>query len=129
MTYRSFLTNHLMSLGDLLRRTGKPDEAAKLAGEAAGLWPRQPQQLLRPALLLAACVGSAGAGDSPEVKARRDRFGRLAVEILKQVIEAGYRDVAFFRSSNQLDPIRNRPDFRLLLMDLAMPTEPFAAAR
>ena len=82
MMYRVFLTNHLMNLGDLLRRTGKPDEAAKLAEEAAGLWPRHPQQLLGPAVLLAACVESAGQGDTPEVKARRDRFGRMAVEIL-----------------------------------------------
>jgi hypothetical protein len=28
-----------------------------------------------------------------------------------------------------LDPLRDRPDFRLLIMNLAMPADPFAPAR
>jgi hypothetical protein len=30
------------------------------------------------------------------------------------------------RTDPDLDPLRSRPDFQLLLMDLAMPAEPFA---
>jgi hypothetical protein len=32
-------------------------------------------------------------------------------------------------SDTDLDPLRGRGDFQLLLMDLAMPADPFAAAR
>jgi tetratricopeptide (TPR) repeat protein len=122
MTYRAFLTNHLMSLGDLLRRAGKPDETVKLAEEAASLWPRQPQQLLRPALLLVACVESAGPVDSPEAKGRRDRYGRMAVEILSKALDAGFRDPDFYRTAKELRPIRGRDDFQVLLRRLDSPS-------
>jgi hypothetical protein len=32
----------------------------------------------------------------------------------------------FYRTESPLDPLRNRPDFRLLMLDLAFPTQPFA---
>ena len=121
MMYRVFLTNHLMGLGDLLRRAGKTDDTAKLAEEAAGLWPRQPQQLLRPALLLVACIDSAGPADSPDGKARRDRYGRMAVEILTKAFGGGFRDPAFYRSAKELEPIRGRDDFKALLRRLDPP--------
>ncbi|MFI5459465.1 MAG: protein kinase [Isosphaerales bacterium] len=113
VVYRAFLTNHLLSLGDLLRRAGKPDETAQLAEQAAALWTRQPPPLIRSALLLVACIGPVGPEDSA-AKARRDRFGRSAVEILTKAVNAGFRDLAFLRSSNQLDPIRDREDFKAL---------------
>ena len=119
--YRVFLTNHLMSLGELLRRAGKPDETAKLAEEAAGLWPSTPQRLLGPAVLLAECVESAGPGDSPEAKARRDRYGRMAVEVLTRAYDGGFRNADFYRTSHQLDPIRSREDFQALLRRLDSP--------
>ena len=31
-----------------------------------------------------------------------------------------------YRTESALDPLRNRPDFRALMMDHVMPTEPFA---
>ena len=41
----------------------------------------------------------------------------------------GYQDANAFRTEAALGPLRDRDDFRLLMMDLTMPTEPFAAAR
>jgi hypothetical protein len=38
----------------------------------------------------------------------------------------GYRNLAAFRDDTTLGPLHHRDDFRLLLMDLAMPAEPFA---
>ena len=38
----------------------------------------------------------------------------------------GYHDLATYRSETALDPIRDRPAFRLLMMDLAFPREPLA---
>jgi hypothetical protein len=34
--------------------------------------------------------------------------------------------VAFMRRDADLDPLRARPDFQLLLLDLAFPGQPFA---
>ena len=33
------------------------------------------------------------------------------------------------RTEDALDPLRGRDDLKLLMMDLAMPADPFAAAR
>ncbi len=86
-----------------------------------GSGPGSPSSSSAPRVLLAACVESAGQGDTPEVKARRDRFGRMAVEILTRAFDGGFRDPAFYRTSHQLDPIRGRDDFRALLRRLDPP--------
>jgi eukaryotic-like serine/threonine-protein kinase len=115
LVHRRFQTNHLISLADLLRGQGKIDEAARLAEAAADLWKREPQPLMTSALFLSACVESVGPGDSAEQKERRERFGSKAVSILNRAVDAGFRDRNFFQSSNQLDPIRGREDFKALL--------------
>jgi hypothetical protein len=38
----------------------------------------------------------------------------------------GYRNPHRYRTESALNPIRDRPDFRELMMDLVKPTEPFA---
>jgi hypothetical protein len=39
------------------------------------------------------------------------------------------RGLDAFRTEDALDPLRGRDDLKLLMMDLAMPADPFAAAR
>jgi hypothetical protein len=41
----------------------------------------------------------------------------------------GYRSLVAFGTRDALHPLRGRDDFKLLMMDLAMPDDPFAAAR
>jgi serine/threonine-protein kinase len=60
---------------------------------------------------------SAGESDS-----QADR----AMDLLRRAVAVGYRDPVMFRSETALDPLRSRDDFRLLLMDMAFPAEPFA---
>ena len=55
-----------------------------------------------------------------------DRLGDLAVQSLRQAAAAGSEDVAFMRRDTDLDPLRARADFQLLLMDLTFPDEPLA---
>ena len=45
---------------------------------------------------------------------------------LQKALSTGYRDLAEFRTETALDPLRDRPDFRLLILDAAFPAEPFA---
>src|SRR5262249_4350715 len=61
--------------------------------------------------------GPAGAGP-----AELDR----AMAVLRQAITAGYRDGARMRRDPDLEPLRSRPDFWLLMMDLAFPSDPLA---
>jgi hypothetical protein len=39
-----------------------------------------------------------------------------------------YRYTHAWRTDSALDPLRSRDDFRLLMMDVAFPSEPFAVA-
>jgi hypothetical protein len=48
--------------------------------------------------------------------------------LLHQAVAMGYRSLDAFRTEDALDPLRSRPDFRLLLDDLAFPADPFAPA-
>jgi hypothetical protein len=47
---------------------------------------------------------------------------------LRRAIAAGFGLLDGLLTDPDLDPLRSRPDFQLLLMDLAMPRKPFAVA-
>jgi hypothetical protein len=49
--------------------------------------------------------------------------------LLKKAVAMGYRNPDALRAEPALDSLRGRPDFRLLLMDLAFPAEPIATGR
>jgi tetratricopeptide (TPR) repeat protein len=49
-----------------------------------------------------------------------------AMVLLRQAVTLGYRNPSAYRTESALDSLRNRPDFRVLVMDLAFPAEPFA---
>jgi hypothetical protein len=49
-----------------------------------------------------------------------------AIDLLRRAITGGYRNAHEMARETSLDPLRKRSDFRLLLLDAAMPTEPFA---
>ena len=52
-----------------------------------------------------------------------------AMADLHQAAAVGWRNPAAYRYEPALGPLRDREDFKLLMMDLAMPAEPFATAR
>jgi serine/threonine protein kinase/tetratricopeptide (TPR) repeat protein len=64
--------------------------------------------------------GAAVLGTEARTEATR------AMALLRSSAESGFRDIATYRSETALDSLRNRPDFQMLMMDLAMPTRPFA---
>jgi eukaryotic-like serine/threonine-protein kinase len=68
---------------------------------------------------LASRAGSNIAADVGHVDAG------LAMQWLRRDVAAGYRSFGAYRNESGLNPIRSRPDFRLLMMDLAFPAEPF----
>jgi len=48
-----------------------------------------------------------------------------AMALLMKTVNIGFRDNAALRTEPALDVLRRRPDFQLLMMDLAMPADPF----
>jgi serine/threonine-protein kinase len=51
---------------------------------------------------------------------------RTAVSTLKRAIASGYRNLAHMKADSDLDALRSRPDFQLVMMDMAFPDRPFA---
>jgi eukaryotic-like serine/threonine-protein kinase len=49
-----------------------------------------------------------------------------AMDLLRRAAALGYRDPAAYQHDPGLSALRDRPDFKLLMMDLAMPAVPFA---
>ena len=74
----------------------------------------------------AARTGLAGQAGVSAAEAASE--SETAVALLHKAVAMGYRGPAADRIKDTIDPLRGRDDFRLL-MDLAMPVEPFAAAR
>ena len=60
---------------------------------------------------------SAGQGEAEADK---------AMTLLHKAVGQGYRNAGAMARESALDPLRDRPDFRLLILDLGFPAEPFA---
>jgi eukaryotic-like serine/threonine-protein kinase len=52
-----------------------------------------------------------------------------AMTLLRHAADMGFRDLATYRHETGLDPLRDRPEFRMLMLDLAFPGEPMAPER
>jgi len=75
---------------------------------------------------LAGLAGRDGSGVSAtEGAAEAD----AAMAPLRKAVAMGYRSPDAYRTEDALDPLRGRDDFKLLMLELAMPAEPFGAAR
>jgi tRNA A-37 threonylcarbamoyl transferase component Bud32 len=73
------------------------------------------------ACFIARCVPLAERDpklSADEQRKTGDEYGRLAVQQLRQAIQAGYRDVRQLKADSDLDPLRHRQDFRELLAEL-----------
>jgi hypothetical protein len=67
-----------------------------------------------------ACCHAALAGNDaagvPAIEA--DVHAAEALTLLRPTIAAGFCDPVTFRTETALDPLRDRPDFRMLMMDV-----------
>jgi hypothetical protein len=65
----------------------------------------------------------------PAADALSEAEADAALALLVGAAGMGYRCIEKYRTEDALDPIRGRDDFRLLMLDLAMPADPFAGPR
>jgi eukaryotic-like serine/threonine-protein kinase len=73
--------------------------------------------------LLSTMAGLPGTNVSPgEGRSEAEK----AMDLLKDAIALGYRSPDSYRTESALDPLRDRPDFHALMMDLEIPNDPFA---
>jgi tetratricopeptide (TPR) repeat protein len=110
-------------VGDVEADRGSPEEALawydKAIGQLRPLLDEQPNYDMTRDYLAAALFGRGRilAGLS-----RPD----LAMDALRRAVDTGFRDLDRMQADTRLDPLRTRDDFRLLMLDLALPAEPFA---
>jgi tetratricopeptide (TPR) repeat protein len=119
-----------LRLADSRYRLGRPLEAAAAFHRALSLLEQLPA--LKPIdhydlgcvhANLASIAALPGSGmTAAEGLAEADR----AMQWLHRAVARGYRNVALMRRDHDLDPLRSRPDFQLLMMDLEFPDDPLA---
>jgi hypothetical protein len=119
------LSNHYWNISQSLRALARPAEAAQAARDAIAIRSGDPDFTYNMACELAHCVTLVGSDDS-DARAERDRYARWAIDGLRGAVTAGFRDFAHMKVDADLDPLRRRDDFQLLMMDLTFPTVPFA---
>jgi serine/threonine-protein kinase len=122
--FQSALASSLCGLGILRQQARRPAEAVPLLRRAIATWERIPSPLPGDLYGLACAHAWLGAG-LPAIEAGPE--AETAMDFLRQAVAAGQRDTAMMRNDPGLEPLRTRTDFRWLMMDLAMPDEPFAA--
>jgi eukaryotic-like serine/threonine-protein kinase len=129
--FQSRLAVSLAIAGELQQKAGKPVQAVAFLQQAVAIYERlptrTPRDLYNLACTHAALAGIAAEPGSEMTADERRAEAEQAMQWLRRAVAAGYRNVGFMRSDNSLNPLRSRPDFQVLMMDLAMPVEPFAS--
>ncbi len=113
------------ALGNLslaLRALGRPAEARCALDRARAIYERQPPEQHTLYNLACACSILAALAEGDERRAYADR----AMAALRRAVDTGSRDIPMLRSDRDLDSLRSRPDFQMLLLDVAFPNDPFA---
>jgi serine/threonine-protein kinase len=131
--YRSGLAYALTGLGRAESRADRRADAVEPLRRAVSLREAIPNlssaaryDLARDHALLAAAAADPRSGlTAAGAVAEADR----AMAALRRAVAAGYRNLDQLRRDPDFGPFRDRDDFRLLMMDLACPAEPFAPAR
>ena len=128
--YRSHLAESYRRRGLARRDLGDPAGAAADVRRAValcdGLPSRSGEEWFETACAHAALAGLAGQAGSGVSAAEASSEADAAMALLHKAVGMGYRNADAFRTEDALDPLRDRADFRLLMMDLAMPADPFA---
>ena len=131
--YRSDLAGTYRRRGLARRDLGDLAGAAADARKAGALWDGLPSRIgeewFEAACARAALAGLAGQTGSGVSAAEAVTEADAAMALLRKAVGLGYRNIDAFRTEDALDPLHGREDFRLLSLDLAMPADPFAAAR
>jgi serine/threonine-protein kinase len=129
---RNTLAFSFSGLGRARRRAGNPRAAVEdlrraiaLREGLAAITLEARYDLARNWALLAGLAAEEGTGLAPaEAKSHSDR----AMNALRHVVAEGFR-APKTSTEPDFDPLRSRPDFQRLLLDLAFPAEPFAPPR
>ena len=129
--HRMYLAYTLRRLGLARRATGDTSAAVADTRRAAyeGLTSRSADDWFDLACCHALLAGMAGQKGSGVPARDAGPEAEKTMALLRRAVADGYRDLDAFRTEAGPDALRPRPDFRLLMLDLSFPVQPFAQKR
>ena len=114
---------------DLGDNAGAAADARRALGLYEALPSRDGEDWFETACCHAALCGLSGHEGAGVTAAEAEDEAARAIAALRTAARMGYRDAHVWRTDSALDLLRSRDDFRLLMMDVAFPAEPFATPR
>jgi tetratricopeptide (TPR) repeat protein len=110
----------LLARAAVLARRGRHAEAAAAADKLRAIAPREPDHLYHLARCCARCLRAAAPGEPPGPftgadRALRERLAANAVGLLREAVAGGYRDHRRIEKDPDLDPLRQREDFKKVI--------------
>jgi serine/threonine-protein kinase len=130
--YRGGLAENYLNRGLARRDAGDPVGAVADLRRAVATYGALPsltgEQTFLSACAHAALSSPAGRDGSGISVAEAAFEAKKAVALLRKAVGVGYRNPDAYRTEDALDPLRDLPDFKLLIMDLALPDDPFASS-
>ncbi len=127
--YRNDLGWHYLGLAAVQRKLHRPAEAAESISQCLSLQTADARQLHDAARGLASCIPLVSFGSSAPTAAERleyDRLADLAMVALRRSIAADPGGPGGMVRDPDLRALGSRSDFQQLVMDAAMPSNPFA---
>ena len=136
--FRGAVWEHATIHAEILLKHGRPAEAAEVLDTLSGLQCPQATFCYNAACLYSRAAklaaqdsrsGEASARAAPSRDAQAQGYADRAVVFLQRAVAIGFRQPRQIAADPDLDPLRSRLDFRLLVLDLNFPADPFGKAR
>jgi len=119
--YRQGLRNSFGTWAETLVRLGKHVEAVQAATELTRVFPDRGEEYYLAAGFAARCVSLVDRDDHlPKAKCQElaQAYGDRAMTLLREAVQKGYRDAKRVKEDKDLDALRGRDEFKVLLKDL-----------
>jgi hypothetical protein len=121
-TYRQFYRNHLLLLTPVHAGLLEREDAVRTAETRRDLGWNAPADSYDAACFLSRCIPIVAEHDKLEDKQRRAAvqfYGDAAMKLLRDAVSKGWKDAAHLKKDTDLDPLRQREDFKKLVAELS----------
>src|SRR5262249_222733 len=119
--HREFYRIHLGALTAAHAGLLEQDDAVRTAETCRNLGWNPPADAYDAACYLSLCVPIVAKHDRLDATQREEAatfYGDAAMKLLRDAVSKGYQDVARLKKDTDLDPLRQRDDFRKLVVEL-----------
>jgi hypothetical protein len=119
--YRQFYRNHLSVLIKVQAGLLESEDAVGTALTCSDLGWNAPADAYDAACFLGLCIPIVARHDKLDDKGRKDAvqfYGGAAMRLLRDAVGKGLKDAAHMKKDTDLDPLREREDFKKLVAEL-----------